>query len=87
MVEIESASEAEMDIMIAKWNGRVAKERAKSQASYDRMLGENYQSAGKYGALSTILQSATSVGLQTFGGTPAPKSNLTEGGYKGARGK
>ena len=66
-VELQSASEAEMDIMIAKWNGKVNKEKAKSQASYDRMLGENYMSAGKAGAVSTLLQSAGTIGLQHFG--------------------
>jgi hypothetical protein len=66
-VQLESASEAEMDIMIMRWNGKVAKSRAKSQAQYERILGANYASAGKAQAASTLLQGVTSVGLQTFG--------------------
>jgi hypothetical protein len=67
-VELESAAEAEMDMMITRWNGKVGASRAKSQAAYERMQGANYMSEGKSKATSTLLQGATQFGLSTFGG-------------------
>lgn len=78
LVELESASEAEMDMMIARWNGKVKVAQAGSQAAYDRMVGANYASAGKTGAFATLLQTTGQAGLQHFG-TGAKATKLPKG--------
>ena len=61
-VLIDSAAEAEMDMMITQYNADIAKKRALSGAEYQRYLGSVYEEQGKvakkiayFGAGTTLL--------------------------------
>ena len=70
-VELQSASEAEMDMMITKWNAKVDAAKLRSGAALQRQYGAMAETAGNTQAMGTLLSGATTAAM---GFLPATKT-------------